>query len=140
MLAAKNVGVLTQDLSALQKLMNRVPEQDFEGQVLELCQTTQARLKEWVAAAKQTLQDADRPEAQSGEEKLKDLPFEAGDVKTQHLSVAGIVKTLRAALPAPKAKPASKAKAAATAPAGDDNNDDGNAEKLPKRRRTKQTP
>ena len=98
-------------------------------------------MKEWVAAAKQTLQDADHPQAQSGEEKLRDLPFEAGDVKTQHLSVVEILKTLRAALPAPKAKPASKAKAkaAASAPAGDDNAD-GNAEQLPKRRRTKQSP
>ena len=141
MLAAKNMGVLTQDLSALEKLMNRVPEQDLEGQVLQLCQTTQARLKEWVAAAKQTLQDADHLQAQSGEEKLRDLPFGAGDVKTQHLSVVEILKTLRAALPAPKAKPASKAKAkaAASAPAGDDNAG-GNAEQLPKRRRTKQSP
>lgn len=87
MLAAKNVGILSQDLSALDKLMGRVAEHELNGQVLELCQKMQAKLKEWIAAAKLTLQEADHAQAQSGEEKLKELPFEAGDVKTQHLSV-----------------------------------------------------
>ena len=97
-----------------------------------------AKLKEWIAAAKITLQEADQPQAQSGEKKLKDLPFEAGDIKTEHLSVVEILKTLRASLPAPKAK--AKAKAAAAAPAGEPGDETENTEQKPKRRRTKQTP
>jgi hypothetical protein len=140
MLAAKNVGILSQDLSALDKLMGRVPEHELDGQVLELCQKTQAKLKEWIAAAKLTLQEADHAQALSGEEKLKELPFEAGDVKTQHLSVGEILKTLRKSLPVRKAKAAGKAKAAAAAPAGETADENDNAENKPKRRRTKQTP
>ena len=140
MLAAKNVGILSQDLSALDKLMGRVPAHELDGQVLELCQKTQAKLKEWIAAAKLTLQEADHAQAQSGEEKLKELPFEAGDVKTQHLSVGEILKTLRKSLPVPKAKAAGKAKAAAAAPAGETADENDNTENKPKRRRCKQSP
>ena len=91
-------------------------------------------------AAKLTLQEADHAQAQSGEEKLKELPFEAGDVKTQHLSVGEILKTLRKSLPVPKAKAAGKAKAAAAAPAGETADENDNTENKPKRRRCKQSP
>eukprot|EP00435_Cladocopium_sp_Y103_P047988 s1333_g14.t1 len=144
MLAAKSMGILTQDLSQLQKLMAKVPADKLEGQVLELCQKTEAKLKEWSTAAKMTMQGADQPQAQSGQEKLPQLSFEAGDVKAEHLSVVEILKTLRAALPAPKAKAKAKAAATAATPAEESSavapTPEESGQNAPKRRRMKGNP
>ena len=143
MLAAKSMGILTQDLSQLQKLMAKVPADKLEDQVRELCQKTEAKLKDWSTAAKLTVQEADQASALNGQEKLRELPFQAGDVKTEHLSVVEILKTLRAALPAPKAKVKAKAKAAAseaTSAADTDPQPEESGQNAPKRRRTKGHP
>ena len=109
MVAAKSIGQLSSDLQAMTKVYKKVT--DVTEAVDKVFQETVSQVELWLGAAKSTLQLAEDDRTKQGEIELPPLPFDAGDLRTQHKTCAEVIKNLKPFLPAPKPKPAPKRKA-----------------------------
>eukprot|EP00438_Fugacium_kawagutii_P032609 Skav233154 [mRNA] locus=scaffold1669:223023:224309:+ [translate_table: standard] len=138
LLASKQMGMLAQDLTALKKLQARVPQESLDEGVRDTCQKTLTQLESWNGEALKAVQQWESEKVKTGEERLSDLSFQPADVKSLHLSVVEISKSLRTFLPAPKPK-AAKAKAKRSSTSGVEGSTEA-TESEKKRRRGKTAP
>ena len=106
-LAAKNIGILTQDLAGLSKLKAKIIGELPEG-VEKVASESLATLTQWSTAAKEMLSLGENPKVQSGELPVKPLPFDLAGIKTLHQTVAEAMKSLKTFLPVKKPAPKRK--------------------------------
>ena len=109
MVAAKSIGQLSNDLQAMTRAYKKAS--GVSETVEKVFQEILSQVELWLGAAKSTLQLAEDDRAKKGEVELPPLPFDVGELRTQHQTCAEVIKNLKPFMPAPKPKPAPKRKA-----------------------------
>lgn len=114
LVAAKNVGMLTQAFTSLAKMRARVPPESLDEGTRTTVQDCETKLCDWVTQAKACLAKADTNAVKEGSEELPELPFDRDSVKAILKQAGVVVASLKTFLPAPKAKAKAGAKAGAS--------------------------
>lgn len=109
LLAAKNVGQLTQGFSTLSKMVARVETARMDPGSSKAVDECQEKLQLWLTKTKEVLAKAETEPVKTGEEALPELPFDKESVKATAQQVSVLVNSLKTFLPEPKPKAAAKA-------------------------------